>query len=206
MIPNGVDLPNIGHRDWRPSGKLRLLYLGRLHPIKGIENLLQAMRRIGDTTISLSIYGAGEKHYVNHLHSLVRSLGLKGSVAFMGYAGGIEKANAFMNADVCVVPSYTENFCMVVAEALSHGVPVIAGKGTPWHDLDAHDCGLWVDNSPESLAAAITHVKTAPLQTWGHNGRLWMKREFEWTSIATRMIALYRCATDGTNFQLRRAA
>jgi glycosyltransferase involved in cell wall biosynthesis len=110
-------------------------------------------------------------------------------------AEGTEKVGAFLDADVCVVPSFTENFGMVVAEALVHGVPVIASKGTPWADLERQGCGLWVDNSPESIGAAILRMNQADLPTMGMNGRAWMETQFSWANIASQMEAVYRRLT-----------
>jgi glycosyltransferase involved in cell wall biosynthesis len=93
------------------------------------------------------------------------------------------------------VPSYTENFAIVVAEALAHGVPVIASKGTPWSRLEEMKCGLWVDNDPETLARAIRSISGMSLQHMGFIGREWMRKEFSWRSVTDQMLGLYRrCA------------
>src|ERR1700737_1602234 len=93
------------------------------------------------------------------------------------------KKRLFDWSDVALVPSYTENFAIVVAEALAHGVPVIASKGTPWSRLEEMRCGLWVDNDPETLADAIRGINTMPLQDMGTRGREWMQNEFSWRSV-----------------------
>ena len=93
------------------------------------------------------------------------------------------------------MPSYTENFAIVVAEALAHGVPVIASTGTPWSRLGQMKCGLWVDNDPETLADAIRSISTMPLRDMGLIGREWMQSEFSWRSVAEQTLDLYhRCA------------
>jgi glycosyltransferase involved in cell wall biosynthesis len=199
LIPNGVDIPEVlPARSWRPDGKLRLLFFGRLHPKKGIENLLYALKAMGDETVSLAICGIGDEAYSRSLRELVHQLGLgERRVSFQGHVDGEEKMKAFMQADVCVVPSFTENFGMVVAEALAHGVPVIASKGTPWAQVEARDCGLWVENSPESLAEAICCIRTKALPEMGARGRDWMKEEFGWDAIAARMFSIYKNLTRG---------
>ncbi len=194
LVPNGVDVPDsLPVRDWLPDSRLRLMYLGRLSPKKGIENLLGAMSLLKDTSISLTIYGAGDTGYTARLKSLADQLGLLGGmVSFAGHVDGEAKRAAFIKADVCVAPSYTENFCMVVAEALAHGVPVIAGHGTPWAEIEEQQCGLWVDNSTESLAQAITRIRTMRLAEMGARGRNWMRRDFSWNTIAGEMMGIYR--------------
>jgi len=193
IIPNGVDLPgNLPARSWLPDGQLRLLYLGRLHPIKGIENLLQALIQLPDETVSLTICGSGDEAYLSHLRQLVDRLGLSRRVSFGGHVNGSEKMKAFMQADVCVVPSFSENFGMVVAEALAHGVAVIVSKGAPWEEVQQIGCGLWVENSAEELAAAIQYISKADLPEMGKRGRAWMEEKFSWERIASRMAGTYR--------------
>jgi glycosyltransferase involved in cell wall biosynthesis len=193
IVPNGVDIPDhLPTKDWLPGGRLRLLYMGRLHPKKGIENLLRALKLLRDDTISLAICGNGDETYSLSLRELVQQLSLGCCVAFQGHVDGESKLKSFMQADVCVVPSYTENFAMVVAEALAHGVPVIASKGTPWSDLENRGCGLWIDNSPPALAESIAIIRSKRLDEMGRRGRTWMQKDLGWKSVAGEMIDLYQ--------------
>lgn len=194
IVPNGVDVPvALPERDWFPNDRLRLMYLGRLSPKKGIENLLETISLLQDTGVSLTIYGSGNAGYTAQLKSLADQLGLlKGVVFFAGHVEGEAKSAAFIKADVCVVPSYTENFCMVVAEALAHGVPVIASHGTPWAEVEEKQCGLWVGNEPESLAEAIARIRLMKLPEMGRRGRDWMMSEFSWNIQAKKMMEAYK--------------
>jgi glycosyltransferase involved in cell wall biosynthesis len=193
IVPNGVDIPNaLPTKDWLPHGRLRLLYMGRLDPKKGIENLLRALKVLGDDTISLAMCGTGDESYTLSLRDLVQELDLGCCVSFRGHVDGESKWKAFMQADACVVPSYTENFGMVVAEALAHGVPVIASKGTPWSDLEKHGCGLWTDNSPSALAESIAMIRSKKLEEMGKCGRAWMQKDHGWKSVAREMFTLYQ--------------
>ncbi len=193
VIPNGVEIPESvthsnGHRD------LRLVYLGRLDPIKGLENLLRARSLLNGNLgarLTLTIAGAGDAHYAQGLQTTIAQMAPAERPKMIGYVSGGEKAKLFDNADVVVVPSYTENFGLVVAEALAHGVPVIASKGTPWQRVEEIGCGLWVDNSPESLAAAIEQISRMPLREMGQRGRDWMQREYSWDLMAKRTMELY---------------
>jgi glycosyltransferase involved in cell wall biosynthesis len=191
VIPNGIDLPETGAgRVWQPSERTRLLYLGRLDPIKGIENLLHAVARV-DERVTLAICGDGDERYEKSLEALTRSLSLCDRVSFHGKVTGEEKLSCFREADVCVVPSHRENFCMVVAESLAQGVPVIASRGTPWREVENIGCGMWVENDPASLAGAIERISSMPLNVMGERGRAWMEREFSWADVAERMSSLY---------------
>jgi glycosyltransferase involved in cell wall biosynthesis len=194
LIPNGIQVQkNQGlQRRWKPGGVLRLMYMGRIHPIKGVENLIMAIS-IAERyqKVHLSIYGAGEPEYCNQLIQLVDDLKLVQQIKFIGPVSSDKKANAFINVDVCVVPSFTESFGMVVAESMAHGVPVIASKGTPWQEVEKNGSGLWVDNSPESLASAIQQMSDNNLDQMGLNGRAWMLRDYDWDHISEVMYDLY---------------
>jgi glycosyltransferase involved in cell wall biosynthesis len=194
VVPNGVDVP----ADLHPvaaNGMLRLLFLGRLHPIKGVENLLEAGRLLDgaeECNWSLTIAGAGEPDYVESLRARINVLGLSQKVAIVGEIVGDAKQRLFEHADLTIVPSFTENFGLVVVESLAHGIPVIASKGTPWQGLERMGCGLWVDQDPDSLAKAIELASRMPLKEMGGRGRAWMKEDFSWESIGRKMAQVYR--------------
>lgn len=197
VIRNGIDLPGLnGTRHFSPAGKIRLLYIGRLHPIKGIENLLQAMARL-NSNVRLSICGEGEVDYQNRLQSLVMELGLNGSVRFHGRVDGEAKEKHFREADLCIVPSFKESFCMVVGESLARGVPVIASRGTPWQRVEDMNCGMWILNDIEELSRAITQAANMPLREMGMRGREWMEREYSWSTVAAEMVEQYRSVIRG---------
>jgi glycosyltransferase involved in cell wall biosynthesis len=183
------------------NGTIRLLYLGRLHPIKGIENLLGACTLLDDHSIdwSLTIAGSGDASYTTRLLARLSELGLRVGeqpasrhVVMRGEVSPSETQALFQSADIVVVPSYTENFGMVVAEALAHGVPVIASTGTPWRRLNEKGCGMCVSNDAQSLATAIEQMSRMPLNEMGLKGREWMQRECSWADRARTMMELYK--------------
>jgi glycosyltransferase involved in cell wall biosynthesis len=142
-------------------------------------------------TPSLTIAGAGDHAYTRSLAAEVNKLGLSERVRMIGEVTDDRKRTLFENADIAIVPSFTENFGMVVAEALAHSVPVIASKGTPWQRLEEIGAGLWVDNSPACLANAIERIANMPLVEMGARGREWMKTEFSSTVVAEQMMEVY---------------
>jgi glycosyltransferase involved in cell wall biosynthesis len=192
LVPNGVEIPPEAPRP-PPSPTLRMLYLGRIHPIKGIENLIGACaelgRRGGDFT--LAVAGGGEPGYVAGIRRRVADHGLDARVTLLGEVPPDRKDALFAAADLLVAPSFTENFGLAIAEALAHGVPVVAGRGTPWARLEEHDAGRWVPNDAASLADAIAEIRERPLVEMGARGRAWVAREFSWGRVAGDMCALY---------------
>ncbi len=191
VIPNGVDLPiEIRHVS---GANIRLLFLGRLDPIKGLENLVQAcaLLKSGNLRFDLTIAGVGEKNYEASLHELVSQHALNERVSFVGAADESDKVQLFANADVLVLPSHSENFGIVVLEALAHEVPVIASHNTPWADLERKGCGLYVANEPHALAGAIQAMAKRDRGAMGEAGRRWVEEEFGWTAIGRRMLDCY---------------
>lgn len=192
-IPNGVDVPSsLGDRCWKPEGRTRVLYLGRLDPIKGLENLIDAIALSKTPRIEVTFHGAGEPSYTASLARRIEEKGLSSKIKLKGFVEGAAKTQAFAQADICVVPSFSENFGMAVVEALSHGVPVIASRGTPWKELTSRDAGAWVANDPASLAWAIDDLAQKNLEIMGRHGRAWMHEKFDWNAVGRRMADVYR--------------
>lgn len=193
LITNGIEIPDeVYVLKRKKTDRLQILYIGRIDPKKGIENLLKALSLLSDVKYHLTLCGTGETKYLNSIKAICASCGIDNNVHFAGHLDGQDKFNAFLNSDICIVPSHIENFGMVVAEALAHGIPVICSKGAPWSGLDKHGCGIWTDNDPNSLAQAIGRIRTMDLPAMGRRGRQWMASDFNWSSIANKMIALYR--------------
>ena len=193
VIPNGVRIPQEPAFDPESDGSLRMGFIGRLDPKKGLENLLDAcaMVKADGALFSLAIAGGGSERYVRTLQNQVATLGLDGNVRFVGEVHNRAKRKFFEGMNLLVVPSHTENFALVVAEALASGIPVIASHGTPWAALEDKGCGQWVNNSPAELAQAIQRMRNAPLATMGARGREWMAADFSWSGAARAMCNLY---------------
>lgn len=190
VIPNGLEIPGQAEKILREGG-MRFLYLGRLDPIKGIENLLGAFRILNGLQATLAIAGHGEAAYVADIKQRFMGGNFPGRVEILGAVGNEEKEHLFASVDCTIVPSHSESFGMVVAESLAHGVPVIASKGTPWKRVEEVGCGLWVDNDPQSLAEAMKRIATMPLREMGQRGREWMAREFSIEATTRQMINVY---------------
>lgn len=192
VIRNGVEIPKLnGDKSFRQGDGMRLLYMGRLHPIKGIENLLHALTMV-KINVKLSICGEGDSDYQTRLQSLVTELELSDRVQFHGRVDEEVKELQFRDADLCIVPSFKESFCTVVVESLARGVPVIASQGAPWQRIEEMNCGMWVANDPEDLARAIEQAVNMPLREMGLRGQKWMEHEYSWSSVVEEMIEQYR--------------
>lgn len=193
VIPNIVDLPSIPSRSCRQSPELRLLYLGRLHPIKALENLIEACAMLASsaTPWQLTIAGDGHPDYVASLRSLMLSRGLAERVHLAGTVAGDAKERLFERSDVLILPSHSENFGLVVPEALAHGVPVIASDRTPWSSLESVGCGICAPNDAGSLADAVLRIRLMDRVAMGDAGRRWVADTFTSVPVATQMREFY---------------
>ncbi len=105
-----------------------------------------------------------------------------------------EKDAALADASLFILPSLTENFAMTIAESLAAGTPAIVSTGAPWSGIVERACGWWVKPDIEDLAAALRVAMTHPpgvLETMGKRGQAWMREEFAWSSIASKLVGTY---------------
>lgn len=199
VIPNGIDIPTMIPK--QPGSYRTLLFLGRLHPSKGLELLLPAWRAVQHRFPEwrLAIAGPDQDGYLMKMHKLADELGVK-RVEFVGALRGLDKWAAYQAADLFVLPSYTENFAMTVAEALAAGVPAIVSKGAPWKGLEDRKAGWWIDIGVDPLVNCLENALSqspAVLGAMGQRGREWMQAEFSWKRIGDMMRETYHWILDG---------
>ena len=195
IIPNGVDIPSLIN-DEKKNKHRTLLFLGRIHPIKGIENLINAW---GELEIhfkdwKLDILGIGNKEYLDKLIKLIRKKGLQ-RVVIKDPVYGADKHVIYQKANLYVLPSFSENFGMTVAESLANATPVITTNATPWKDLDIKNAGWCIDVGVKELKEVLEEAlvkSTYDLSQMGVNGREWMKMNYSWDSIADEMVNTYK--------------
>lgn len=183
------------NKDFNTDGSVKIGFLGRLHPIKRIENIIKAMSIYRDDKIEFLIIGKGDDSYETSLRAQAKSLGLGDRVHFLGFLNGREKFERLSKMTALFVPSDMENFGMIIPEALIVGTPVMASLGTPWEALNVENCGWWRDNSPESIAGVIEEIKAlspAQLYAMGARGREYILKNFAADRVATQMYSLYQ--------------
>ncbi|MCP9456543.1 MAG: glycosyltransferase [Nitrospira sp.] len=195
IIPNGIDIPDPVPKREQPLRTL--LFLSRIHPKKGLDLLLRAWGRVQDRFPRWRLVIAGPNDsdgYLENMQALAAQLKLK-RVEFVGAVKGAQKWETYFQADLFVLPTHSENFGLVVAEALAAGLPAIVSKGAPWAGLVAHDCGWWIDIGVDPLVACLEEaLALSPdrLSAMGRRGRRWMQDEFSWDSVSDQMIRAYR--------------
>lgn len=128
----------------RADETLKVLYLGRLHPHKGLHLLVRAaaMIRSGGSDVALTVAGTGRTGYRRSVQRLADKLGLADRLRFVGLVDAERRAGLFRSADVFVLPSRSENFGFAVAEAMAAGVPVIVSDQVGLaHLVEQEQCG-----------------------------------------------------------------
>jgi glycosyltransferase involved in cell wall biosynthesis len=192
-IPNYIEIPEKTDRN---AGKY-LLYIGRIHPKKAIDNLIKAVLKSEEFMNSeyvLKIAGSGKQEFETDLRGLVEKLELNKKVIFVGQVEGLEKQKLLADAFWTIMPSHTENFGIVVLESLAQSTPVIASKGSPWASLEDERIGFWTENSPEMLAAKISEVLNMPTfeyEEYRARCRGFVEREFDINKNIDKWVELY---------------
>jgi glycosyltransferase involved in cell wall biosynthesis len=199
VVPNGVDCPDTVPDDPAPDEK-RALFLSRIHPKKGLPMLLDAWAELRPEGWTLELVGPSENGHRAELEEQATDLGLDGEVEFSGPVPDANKWHKYAAADLFVLPTHSENFGIVVAEALAAEVPVLTTTGTPWQELDTHDCGWWVDPEPEAIREAFATAlrqSDATRTEMGRRGRELVESTYTWPAVGTRMRRAYEWLLGG---------
>ncbi len=195
-IPNYIELPVKVER----AASNYLLYIGRIHPKKAIENLIIAVSKSPKFLHSdfvLKIAGKGNPEFETKLLNLVTDLNLTGKIVFLGQIEGETKQKLLADAYFTIMPSHTENFGNVVLESLSQSTPVIASKGSPWQILEEEKIGFWTNNSPETLTVLIDKILSLNIsvyEEYRRRSRNFVEREFNISNNINNWIDFYQSA------------
>lgn len=206
VYPNGVQIPcriamMVGERE-----RKRALFLSRVHPKKGLLMLAQAWGELRPEGWEMFVVGPDVGGHRAQVESMVEKLGIRKDWTFHDSLYGEQKELAFLGSDLFVLPTYSENFGIAVAEALAYGLPVVTTRGAPWSGLQDRRCGWWVeptlDGVRKGLEAGI-QASVEQRREMGVRGREWMREAFSWESIAIGLKGEYQ--KYGCEFQLVRS-
>jgi glycosyltransferase involved in cell wall biosynthesis/predicted dehydrogenase len=199
IVPPGTDLPELPESKPENNQKTAL-FLSRIIPNKGPLLLLKAWSIIRPENWRLVIAGSDEVGHLADLRRAVRQYGLEDSVSFIGPTFQDKKWRPYLEADLFILPTLSENFGIAIAEALASGLPVITTHGAPWEKLISHDCGWWVEIGAEPLIKAMREAFEADgeeLRQMGRRGRELVEKNYTWPSVARQMIEAYKWAEGG---------
>lgn len=196
VIPDYIEQVVSGRESEGGGDKPKTLgFLGRLHPVKGVEYLIDALALMNDKSVRLEIMGAGEDTYVSALRERAVQRGVADRIDWVGPVAGREKFERLARLTALVVPSDFENFGMIVPESLIVETPVVASDTTPWQSLERNQCGRWIDRAPANLGTVLDEMVAMPateLRAMGKRGAQMTRREFAAEVVARRMLDLYK--------------
>lgn len=204
VIPNGIDVAEYQCRPkhYLSSVKKQIVFISRISPKKGIEILINVWEkmRADFPDWNVVIAGNGEEAYIEQLKGVISSKGLSDVVEIIPPIFGEAKHKLYMESSLFVLPTYSENFGMVIAEALACGVPVVTTNGTPWQELNDEKIGWCVDLSEENIENAIREALALPTEelfAMGQKGSKHINDNYLYTSVAKKNIELYKWILEG---------
>lgn len=205
IIPNGVEQPvEPGRAGTSQSEGLRTfdgkcamrsaLFLSRVHPKKGLLNLVKAWAELRPKGWQLVIAGPDEDGHLGEVRRVARTAGLEEDIVFAGEAWGPRREFLYAQSELFVLPSLSENFGLVIGEALARGLPVVTTRRTPWQELAEHRCGWWIETGVmplvQALREATSHSGTE-LREMGTRGQSLVQTKYRWEVIGGQVMALY---------------
>ncbi len=212
VIPNGIDLPISGNKicpdafqqkyKYISSSTKLILFLGRIHPIKGAESLIEAFISIKDKIMDsvLVLAGPDEWRLQDQYVSRVKDAGLSHRIIFPGVVVGDEKQFLLSRANLFCLPSVAEGFSMAILEALANKTPVLISPGCHFSEVEEAGAGKVCHPDQHSLAQGLTELlkDDKKLKMMGENGFKLVAERYDWNSITKRIIDCYLSGRDGT--------
>ena len=202
VIPNGVDLPHPAKNgrdcktpaDWHD--RRIMLFLGRVHPKKGLVALVHAWRGVPEAhhDWALGLAGPDEGGHQREVQFLIDSLNLNESVRFLGPKYGQDKDAWLRRADAFVLPSLSEGFPVAALEALSYGLPALLTPQCNFPGAGLQGAAITVSPDPEALAEGLRRLISLPAaerDLMGQQGRDLVAKHHSWQHIARQMIEVY---------------
>ena len=200
MIPHGINsedylsLPSKSEAQRAlelPKGKRFILFMSRLHKKKGLDILLSVWPSIAKSfpDCCLLVAGPDNANYEQKINFLKKQGNISDNLLYLGMLTGKNKLSAFSASEFFVLPTYSENFGVVVGEALAAGLPAITTTGTPWSDISRFDCGKYIELTEKTLKNAIVELLNKSddnLSAMAENARALIKDRYGWRAQAIK--------------------
>lgn len=191
FIPNGVD---IGPPPRRMPATPLVVFVGRLHPIKRLDLLIDAFGTVRERRPDATLAIAGPDESACRDALIARAGRHANAVTWVGAIGEAQRRDLFARASVLVMCSDSESFGMSVLEAMAAAVPVVVTRTCPWSDVERYDTGYWVEQNAAAIADALVRILDNPdrARAMGERGRALVERSYQWDAIAHAFAAQYR--------------
>lgn len=205
VVPNGIDLTEFNNLPTPGAfknnhailqGKRYLLFLGRIHIIKGLDILVDSFKKMAleYPDLHLVVVGPDSEGYEKKIKSLLGEAGILSRTLFTGMLTGSDKLSALVDAECFVLPSYSENFGMAVAEAMACGIPVIiSNKVGIYEEVERERAGIIVDTKVDSLYNGIKALldDESLRKKIADNGKRFVHARYDVQKVADQMIEVY---------------
>ncbi|TAF07522.1 MAG: glycosyltransferase [Nostocales cyanobacterium] len=174
-----------------------VLFLSRLHYKKRPELLIQTLGELAkqQQKFHLLIAGSGEDNYIQSLENMAASVNIKNQTSFVGFVSGYDKDLLLQGSDLFVLPTYSENFGIALAEAMVSGLPIITTPGVQIApEIAEAKAGIIVEGEIESLKYAIADLVNHPQirEEMGKNGRMLALESYSWQTVAKQLASAYQ--------------
>jgi glycosyltransferase involved in cell wall biosynthesis len=193
IIPNGINLPI--ESAINPERNKTLLFLGRVHPKKGLENLIDAWFQLNNNEWKLIIVGPDENDYKEKIKQKIILLNLEGSISLLDSKYGVEKDELFRTVSAFILPSFSEGLPMVILEAWSYKVPVIMTKECNLEIGFEKNAAIEINTSIDSIKLGIEKVinlSEDQLVEIGQAGYDLVKNNYTWDEVGIKMNLVYK--------------
>lgn len=206
LIPNGISPEYFETPPQRSqkhgNSKKKLLFFSQIIPVKGLERFIDILNSMGEDFSNdwyFEIAGYGTPAYVENIQKKINRLGLEEHIKVTGPVYGKERVHLLDSCDAFVLPTFDENFGIVVAEAMARKKLVITTKGAPWNEIEDVDAGFWVENTKDGLfngVSQLVKLSSKEILQKGLNGHQLVYSKYSWQIIKQKYDELYEYVLD----------
>ncbi len=200
-VPNGIELDDYRFTSGKSADRLRweippegkvVLFLSRIHPKKNLTFLGQVFRALLETDENyfLVVAGPDNNTYAQEVKRYYAKLGIAKRCRFTGEVKGAEKSQVYQLSDIFVLPTHSENFGVVVLEALAAGLPAVVSTNAPWAELEEYQAGRWLDLEEDDFVRAIQGIMEAP-EEYAYRAKK-LAAAYSWEQVSARLLTAYQ--------------
>jgi glycosyltransferase involved in cell wall biosynthesis len=206
LIPNGIEIDEFRSLSSKEQAKENLklnsqkryiLFMSRIDSKKGLEYLINAYLKLSQNHTEWELFIAGpvyDKNYFDKINKNIRLHQAADRIHYFGMVSGQERLDLFAASELFILPAHTENFGMVIGEAMAAKLPVITTTGTPWKVLNDNNAGWWVDLNNDNITSSLEKAmlkNSLELKEMGTRGYEIIKNDFTWDEVAIKMKQVY---------------
>ena len=187
-VPNGIDVPDFHYKDYEKLDTIA--FIGRMHPIKGLDRLIEALATVPD--VNLVVAGSGTKPYETYIRRIIKKHGLQDRVQLVGFADEAVKKRIFRDALFTVIPSFSEVLALVSLESMANSTPVLVSEQCNFDDVQKSNAGIVTkDNEPATIRIGIERMLSSDIAQLSWNAHSLVSEKYELTKVAAALTHAY---------------